>query len=69
MTNIIEVTHLTKRFGKFTAVNDLDFSIKKGEILGFLGPNGAGKTTTIKMINGLLKITSGQVLIKGMDAE
>ena len=67
--NIIEVTHLTKRFGKFTAVNDLDFSIKKGEILGFLGPNGAGKTTTIKMINGLLKITSGQVLIKGMDAE
>jgi ABC-2 type transport system ATP-binding protein len=69
MSNIIEVTNLTKRFGDFIAVNNIDFNIQKGEILGFLGPNGAGKTTTIKMINGLLKISSGQVLIKGMDAE
>ncbi|MCK4763511.1 MAG: ABC transporter ATP-binding protein [Candidatus Aminicenantes bacterium] len=67
--SIIEVRDLTKKFGHFTAVNNICFSIAKGEILGFLGPNGAGKTTTIKMINGLLKITSGQVLIKGMDAE
>jgi ABC-2 type transport system ATP-binding protein len=69
MTTLIEVKALTKKFGRFTAVNSIDFSIHKGEILGFLGPNGAGKTTTIKMINGLLKITSGSVLIKGMDAE
>lgn len=68
MENIIEVNGLTKRFGSFTAVNRVSFTIKKGEILGFLGPNGAGKTTSIKMINGLLKITEGQVLIKGMDS-
>jgi len=66
--NIIEVKELTKRFGAFTAVNRINFNICGGEILGFLGPNGAGKTTTIKMINGLLKITDGRVLIKGMDA-
>ena len=66
--NIIEVRNLTKKFGSFTAVNSIDFDIKKGEILGFLGPNGAGKTTTIKMINGLLKITGGQILIKGRDS-
>ncbi|MCP5051915.1 MAG: ABC transporter ATP-binding protein [bacterium] len=66
---IIEVKGLTKRFGRFTAVNGVNFTIKKGEILGFLGPNGAGKTTTIKMINGLLKISDGQVLIKGLDSE
>ena len=69
MENIIEIKDLTKTFGHFTAVNRINFNIKKGEILGFLGPNGAGKTTTIKMINGLLKISSGKILIKGMDAE
>jgi ABC-2 type transport system ATP-binding protein len=68
MPNIIEIRNLTKRFGHFTAVNSIRFNIKKGEILGFLGPNGAGKTTTIKMITGLLKRTSGEILIKGMDA-
>jgi len=67
--NIIQVNNLTKRFGKFTAVNSINFNIKKGEILGFLGPNGAGKTTTIKMINGLLKITEGRVLIKDYDVK
>ncbi len=67
--NIIEIKDLTKRFGKFTAVNAISFNIKKGEILGFLGPNGAGKTTTIKMIIGLLKCTSGEILVKGMDVE
>jgi drug efflux transport system ATP-binding protein len=66
--NIIEVNDLTKQFGRFVAVNQVNFTIKKGEILGFLGPNGAGKTTTIKMINGLLKISSGQVVIKGLDS-
>ncbi len=66
---MIEVKDLTKQFGKFTAVNHIGFDIKKGEIMGFLGPNGAGKTTTIKMLMGLLKRTSGQVLIKGMDAD
>jgi ABC-2 type transport system ATP-binding protein len=69
MSDILEVKDLTKRFGSFTAVNSINFTIKQGEILGFLGPNGAGKTTTIKMINGLLKISSGKVLINGLDAE
>jgi ABC-2 type transport system ATP-binding protein len=67
--NVIEVRSLTKRFGKFAAVDNVGFDIKRGEILGFLGPNGAGKTTTIKMITGLLKRTSGQVLVNGMDAD
>ena len=65
--NIIEARSLTKRFGRFTAVDGIDFTIRRGEILGFLGPNGAGKTTTIKMIIGLLKITEGEVRIKGFD--
>jgi ABC-2 type transport system ATP-binding protein len=65
----IEIKNLTKRFGHFTAVNNISFDIKQGEILGFLGPNGAGKTTTIKMINGLLKKTSGEILIKGKEAD
>lgn len=65
--NIIEVRELTKKFGEFTAVNAISFCVRKGEILGFLGPNGAGKTTTIKMIMGLLKITSGNITIDGID--
>jgi ABC-2 type transport system ATP-binding protein len=69
MTALIEIKDLTKKFGQFTAVNAINFSISQGEILGFLGPNGAGKTTTIKMINGLLKISSGRVSIKGLDAQ
>ena len=68
MNNIIEVNNLTKQFGDFIAVNNINFNIKKGEILGFLGPNGAGKTTTIKMIIGLLKITSGEIIVNGADA-
>jgi ABC-2 type transport system ATP-binding protein len=66
--NMIEIRNLTKKFGSFTAVNKISFDIRKGEILGFLGPNGAGKTTTIKMINGLLKISGGEIRIKNMDA-
>jgi ABC-2 type transport system ATP-binding protein len=63
---VIEVQDLTKNFGRFTAVNSVSFSIFPGEILGFLGPNGAGKTTIIKMMMGLLKITSGEVFIKDL---
>lgn len=65
--NIIEVSGLTKRFGDFTAVNNIDFSVKRGEIFGFLGANGAGKTTTINMLCGLLAPTSGTGTIAGMD--
>ncbi len=65
--NIIEVKNLTKKFGNFTAVNSINFNIKKGEILALLGPNGAGKTTTIKMITGLLEISSGNVFLNGED--
>jgi len=64
---VIRVRGLTKKFGSFTAVDDITFSIRGGEILGFLGPNGAGKTTTIKMMTGLLRITSGEVRVQGMD--
>lgn len=64
----IEVRKLTKKFGDFTAVDSIDFSIKKGEIFGFLGPNGAGKTTTIRMLCGLLDPTSGKARVAGFDA-
>lgn len=67
--NIIQVRELTKKFGGFCAVNRISFDIKQGEILGFLGPNGAGKTTTIKMITGLLRITSGDVFIKELNVK
>jgi ABC-2 type transport system ATP-binding protein len=63
----IAVRDLTKSFGHFQAVKGISFDVAAGEIVGFLGPNGAGKTTTIKMITGLLKITSGTVLIGGLD--
>ncbi len=63
--NIIEVKNLTKTFNNFTAVNSINFEIKRGEILALLGPNGAGKTTTIKMIIGLLSITRGDIFFNG----
>jgi len=66
-SSVIQVRGLTKRFGDFTAVDRISFDVNEGEILGFLGPNGAGKTTTIKMIIGLLRITSGDVHVKGLD--
>lgn len=69
MESIVEVKHLTKRFGIFTAVNDISFSIKEGEIVGFLGRNGAGKTTTISMLMGLLTPTSGTITIFGNDLQ
>lgn len=64
---MIEVTHLTKKYGVNTAVNDISFHIKKGEIVGFLGPNGAGKTTTMNIITGYLSATQGAVKIAGFD--
>jgi ABC-2 type transport system ATP-binding protein len=63
----IEVNSLTKRFGKFTAVDNLTFDVKRGEIFGFLGANGAGKSTTIRMLCGLLTPTSGTALVGGYD--
>jgi ABC-2 type transport system ATP-binding protein len=60
---MIEVTGLTKRFGPKAAVDDLSFSVKKGEVLGFLGPNGAGKSTTMRMVTGFLPATAGEISI------
>ncbi len=64
---IISASGVTKKFGDFTAVNDVSFEVQRGEILAFLGPNGAGKTTTIKMLTTLLKPTSGHVSLDGHD--
>lgn len=63
----VQVVELTKKFGDFTAVDEVTFSIQRGEIFGFLGPNGAGKTTTIRMLLGLLAPTSGQAAVLGYD--
>jgi ABC-2 type transport system ATP-binding protein len=62
---LVSVDHLTKKFGDFTAVNDISFRVEEGEIFGLLGPNGAGKSTTIKMICTLLKPTSGTITVAG----
>ena len=59
----IEINKLTKRFGNFTAVDDLSLVVEYGEIFGLLGPNGSGKTTTINIVSGLSKPTSGQVMV------
>ncbi len=64
---MIRITNLVKRYGSFTAVKGVDLHVHKGEVFGFLGPNGAGKTTTMKMVAGLLKPTSGSVVIDGVD--
>ena len=64
---MIEVEHLTKRFGPKVAVKDVSFNVKKGEILGFLGPNGAGKTTTMRILAGFMPATSGSARIAGFD--
>ncbi|MAD44168.1 MAG: ABC transporter ATP-binding protein [Oceanospirillaceae bacterium] len=64
---MIEVERLTRRFGDFTAVDDLSFEVRPGEVLGFLGPNGAGKSTTMKMLTGFLPPTSGRVSLFGLD--
>lgn len=64
---MIELRNVTKKFGSFTAVDDISLVVPAGEFFGFLGPNGAGKTTTIKMMAGLFSPTSGQIFINGYD--
>jgi len=63
----ISAEHLVRRFGNFTAVNDVSFRVEKGEIFGFLGPNGSGKTTVIKMLTGLLPLSGGSAAVEGLD--
>jgi ABC-2 type transport system ATP-binding protein len=63
----ISADHLVRRFGHFTAVNDVSFRVEKGEIFGFLGPNGSGKTTVIKMLTGLLPLSEGSAWVEGLD--
>ena len=64
---MIEVSQLHKRYGSFTAVRDLSFSVRAGEVLGLVGPNGAGKTTTLRCLAGIIPASSGQVRIAGYD--
>jgi len=66
VTDILKVEGLTKRLGDFVVVNNLSFSVKRGEVLGFLGQNGAGKSTTIKMLANLVRPTSGDILLEGV---
>jgi ABC-2 type transport system ATP-binding protein len=64
---MIEVQHLTKRYGDLTAVSDISFTVASGQILGFLGPNGSGKTTTMRVITGFMPASSGTVKVAGFD--
>jgi ABC-2 type transport system ATP-binding protein len=64
---VIEVQHLTKRYGTVTAVDDVSFRVERGEILGFLGPNGAGKTTTMRVLTGYIPATEGRAFVAGYD--
>ena len=67
--NAIEVEHIVKKYGDFTAVDDVSFSVKEEEIFGLLGPNGAGKSTLIRMMTTLIPITSGKARIAGHDVQ
>ena len=69
MNTLVSVNNLSKNFSSFEAVKEISFSINESEILGLLGPNGCGKTTTIGMMLGLLKPTSGEVIINGLNVE
>ncbi|USK79806.1 ABC transporter ATP-binding protein [Peribacillus frigoritolerans] len=66
--SVLKTTDLTKKFGKFTALNDVNIEVNKGEVFGFIGPNGAGKSTTIRVLLGILKATDGEAKIFGKDA-
>lgn len=66
--SLVEIKGMTKKFGKFTAIDNIDLTMEEGEIYGFIGPNGAGKSTTIRVLLGMLKTTAGQVSIFGKDA-
>src|SRR5438552_14533684 len=63
----ISAEHLVRKFGNFTAVNDVSFTVARGEIFGFLGPNGSGKTTVIKMLTGLLPLSAGEASVEGLN--
>ena len=65
MTDILQVHRITKKYGKHTALEDVTLNLPSGKIIGLLGPNGSGKTTLIKLINGLLKPTSGELVVDG----
>jgi ABC-type branched-subunit amino acid transport system ATPase component len=65
--SLITIEHLSRRFGNNLAVNDVSFSVRRGEVLGFLGPNGAGKTTTMRMLTGNLAPSAGRITIAGID--
>src|SRR5436190_13463973 len=64
---MIEVQHLSKQYGRVTAVNDVSFRVERGEIFGFLGPNGAGKTTTMRILTGFIPATEGKAIVAGFD--
>ena len=64
---MIEVKNVTKKYGKFKAVDDISFTVKDGEVVGFLGPNGAGKSTTMNMITGFIEPTEGTIIVNGYD--
>ena len=64
---MIQIENITKKYGSFTAVNNISFKIEEGEIVGFLGPNGAGKSTTMNMITGFIEPTSGKIIVDGYD--
>src|SRR5579872_6567584 len=66
-TTLIEVSNLTKLYGDFTAVNDLSFAVRAGEVIGLVGPNGAGKTTTLRCLAGIIPPTRGNVRVDGLD--
>jgi len=67
MTNALEISHLTKQYGEFTAVNNLSFVVEAGEIFGLLGPNGAGKSTCINLVSGLCRMQKGNIRVFGKD--
>lgn len=67
MNRMLQIEGLTKQFGAFTAVDNISFSVDRGEVLGFLGPNGAGKTTAMRMVTGFLPPTAGTVVVEGFD--
>src|SRR5476651_747809 len=69
MEEMIAIRNLTKRFGAITAVDDVSFSVGRGEVLGFLGPNGAGKSTTMKMVAGFLAPSAGSAAVCGFDVQ
>ena len=67
MEKVVDIKRVTKKFGDFKALDEVDFSVRKGEVFGFIGPNGAGKSTTIRILLGILKATEGQATIFGKD--